>query len=355
MKRKTKRHILTALFTTLAIAGGVCGFYYAMWYKGNKVPAFNTHVHVYVSDTTTVSGVVHQIGAAAISPKTLRHTFASEGLKDTNLTRGHYLFDETMSAAQAARYIRFGWQSPVKITIAGPVRRKTQLAKQIAAQTLLDSAEVYNALCDDEFLARYGFSSQNVQAMIIPDTYEVYLTVSLRNLFDRFKKEYDAYWTKERVELARAQGLTPLQVSILASIVDLETNIEADKPKIASVYITRLNKRMKLGACPTVAYLYDYQLRRVLNEHIRTKSPYNTYLNYGLPPGPICTPSKSALNAVLMPAPDHYLYFCASPAIDGTTVFSKTLAEHNRNAAAYHKAITERQKAKEKEKEEAAL
>ena len=150
------------------------------------------------------------------------------------------------------------------------------------------------------------------------------------------KKEYDKFWNTERTAKAKEIGLTPQQVSVLASIVCEETNYAPEMPRVAGVYMNRLKKGMKLDADPTVKYaLGDPTIKRILFRHLEVDSPYNTYKNIGLPPGPITIPSIKGIEAVLEYENHNYLYFCASPAMDGTHRFARTLVEHNRNAKEY--------------------
>ena len=213
-------------------------------------------------------------------------------------------------------------------------------------QMMVDSTSVADALYDEEFLAGYGFNSENIFAMVIPDTYQMYWTASVEDIFDRLKKEYDAFWTEERQEKARKQGLTPMQVSVMASIVSGETLKNFEYPIIAGAYLNRYRKGMKLQADPTVCFCFDYKLDRVLKKHLTVDSPYNTYKYVGLPPAPINVPPKACLDAVLNPQEHNYIYFCASPEFDGTHRFAATYTEHMKNAKAFHKELTARRKAK---------
>ena len=210
---------------------------------------------------------------------------------------------------------------------------------------MVDSASVAQALDSAAFLAGYGFTPENVFAMILPDTYQIYWTASVTDIFDRFKKEYDLFWTPERQAKAKAQKLNPLQVSVMASIVSGETLKSFEYPVIAGVYLNRYKKGMKLQADPTVAYCHGYTLDRILKKHLTIDSPYNTYKYAGLPPAPINVPPKACIDAVLNPDTHKYVYFCASPAFDGTHRFAVTYTEHLKNAREFQRALTDRRKA----------
>ncbi|MBC7902946.1 MAG: endolytic transglycosylase MltG [Gemmatimonadaceae bacterium] len=176
--------------------------------------------------------------------------------------------------------------------------------------------------------------------VVIPDTYTYYWNISPSKVFSKLFANYKEYWTEERVRKAKAQGLTPAQAYTLASIVEEETNATEEKGNIASVYLNRFNKGMNLGADPTVKYaLRDFGLKRIYEKHLLVSSPYNTYRNRGLPPGPICTPSRSSIEAVLNAPTTEYFYFVAKRGSGGRHQFSKTYAEHLDYARQYHKGL----------------
>lgn len=239
-----------------------------------------------------------------------------------------------------------GWQTPGKMTLSGTIRTKTRLAQKIAAQMMADSASIAQALDSAEFLQPYGFTPENVFAMILPDTYQMYWTASVREIFDRLKKEYDTFWTPERLDKAKAQKLNQMQVSVLASIVSGETLKSFEYPRIAGVYLNRYRKGMRLQADPTVAFCFNYEPDRILKKHLKVDSPYNTYKYAGLPPAPINVPPKACLEAVLSPENHKYLYFCASPDFDGTHRFAVTYSEHQKNARAFQRELTRRRSQK---------
>ena len=211
---------------------------------------------------------------------------------------------------------------------------------------MVDSASVADALNDEQFLAGYGFTPEDVFAMILPDTYEMYWTASVEDIFNRLKKEYDAFWTPERKAKAAEQRLTQKEVSIVASIVSGETNKAFEYPIIAGVYLNRYRKGIKLQADPTVCFCFDYTLDRVLKKHLTIDSPYNTYKYAGLPPAPINVPPKACLEAVLSPEKHDYIFFCASAAFDGTHKFAVSYTEHMKNAVEFQTELTRRRKEK---------
>lgn len=286
-----------------------------------------------------------QAGAGTIRPKSLQRAFDKMETSQ-KMKPGRYVVDASSTSIYVARMLVFGWQTPQNMTLSGTLRKKDRIAQRISSQMMVDSASVADALNDEVFLAEYGFTPENVFAMILPDTYEMYWTVSVKEIFDRFKKEYDAFWTEDRLAKAKAQGLSQMEVSVMASIVSGETLKAAEYPVIAGVYLNRYNKGMKLQADPTIAFCYDYTLDRILKKHLTVDSPYNTYKHVGLPPAPINVPPKACLEAVLNPQKHNYIYFCASPAFDGTHKFAVTYTEHLKNARAFQRELTARRKAK---------
>ena len=259
---------------------------------------------------------------------------------------GLYIVDTKCPSIYVARMLNFGWQTPQNMTLSGTIRTKGRLAQKIGSQMMVDSTAIDAALNDTEFLAQYGFTPENVFAMILPDTYQMYWTASVKDIFDRLKKEYDAFWTPAREEAARKQKLSRHQVSVVASIVSGETLKDFEYPRIAGVYLNRYRKGMKLQADPTVCFCFNYELDRVLKKHLTVDSPYNTYKYAGLPPAPINVPPKACIDAVLNPETHTYIYFCASPEFDGTHRFATSFTEHKKNARAFQRELSIRRKAK---------
>lgn len=343
----TKAKIVLAVVILLALLGGAAGFVFGRYYVDNKMPNFSEKYVLYVYPDMTTSEVMDslQAGAGTIRPKSLQRAFDKMETSQ-KMKPGRYVVDASSTSIYVARMLVFGWQTPQNMTLSGTLRKKDRIAQRISSQMMVDSASVADALNDEVFLAGYGFTPENVFAMILPDTYEMYWTVSVKEIFDRFKKEYDAFWTEDRLAKAKAQGLSQMEVSIMASIVSGETLKAAEYPVIAGVYLNRYNKGMKLQADPTIAFCYDYTLDRILKKHLTIDSPYNTYKHVGLPPAPINVPPKACLEAVLNPQKHNYIYFCASPAFDGTHKFAVTYTEHLKNARAFQRELTARRKAK---------
>ena len=305
----SKKNIIIGILAAVAVVIAVCGFVAGRYYIDNKKPNFSEKYVLYVRPEMSVAEVMDslQAGAGTVRPKSVERAFAKMEM-DANMKPGRYVVDSTSTSIYVARMLVYGWQTPQNMTLSGTLRKKDRIAQRISSQMMVDSASVADALNDEAFLAEYGFTPENVFALIIPDTYEMYWTASVKDIFDRFKKEYDAFWTSDRKEKAKAQGLSPMQVSVMASIVSGETLKAFEYPIIAGVYLNRYKKGMKLQADPTIAFCYDYTLDRILKKHLTVDSPYNTYKHVGLPPAPINVPPKGCLEAVLNPEKHKYIY-----------------------------------------------
>ena len=313
------------------------------WYTDNRRPNFTEKYVLFVRPETSVTQVMDSLvsGAGVVRPRSLKRAFEQEKVAE-KMKPGRYVIDPSFTSVYVARMVGNGWQTAGKLTLSGTIRTKGRLAQKIASQMMVDSASVAQALDSAEFLAQYGFTPENIFAMILPDTYYMYWTSSVKEIFDRLKKEYDAFWTPERLEKAKAQKLTQMQVSVLASIVSGETLKGFEYPRIAGVYLNRYRKGMKLQADPTVAFCFNYELDRILKKHLQVDSPYNTYKYVGLPPAPINVPPKACLDAVLSPENHKYIYFCASPDFDGTHRFAVDYNDHLKNAREFQRALTRR-------------
>jgi UPF0755 protein len=259
----------------------------------------------------------------------------------SNIRSGRYKLTNGMSNKILLRHLLLGLQEPVRLTLSGNIRTNSQLATLLSRYVEPDSSMVQASLDNLLLAEEYGFIPSTIMGMFIPDTYEVYWNISVRGLMNRMKKEYDTFWNTSRRGKANAMNMTQLEVLTLASIVYEESLKKDEMPKIAGVYINRLKKGIPLQADPTLKYSAgDFTIRRVLNKHKQIDSPYNTYRYMGLPPGPICVPSKVAIDAVLNYEHHDFLYFCAKSDFSGYHSFAKTLEQHNQNAREYQKALS---------------
>lgn len=254
---------------------------------------------------------------------------------------GKYEIKSGMSVANILHILHNGHQSPVRFTIT-KLRTRENLAFQIGKRFEPDSAAVSQFCGNNDSLAQFGVDSNTFMTIVFPNTYTYFWNSSPSAIFKKMYAAYKTWWTPGRIQQARDKGLTPTTAYILASIVEEETNLQGDKGKIASVYLNRMAKGMRLAADPTVKFaLRNFELRRIYDKYTKVESPYNTYRNAGLPPGPICTPSEQTLTAVLESPNTDYLYFVAKPDFSGYSNFSSTYAQHMEYAGEYRKALDE--------------
>ena len=260
---------------------------------------------------------------------------------DKGIEPGAYTFTKGMTVIQVARTLKFGTDNSVRLVINN-ARTPEALASKIAMQIDADSVAVVTALRNESIIKEMGFSSAEAMfSIFLPNTYEVYADITPESLVWRMKRESDAFWASEERQVKLEElAMTPFEVMTLASIVHEETNAADEMARIAGVYINRLNRGMLLQADPTLKYAVgDPTIRRVLDKHKSVESPYNTYMYAGLPPTPIAMPDMAAIEGVLNYEKHDYLYFCARAEMDGRHNFAKTLSEHNKNAAEYHRAL----------------
>ncbi|MFV5691322.1 endolytic transglycosylase MltG [Flavobacterium sp. LT1R49] len=266
-------------------------------------------------------------------------TVASKRDYPENVKPGRFLFTKGMNSYELVKTLRLN--VPVNLAFNNQERLEN-LAGRVGSQIEPDSLSLLTTFKDSVFLKENGFTEENVLAMFIPNTYETYWNTSAEKFRDKMIKEYRNFWNKERVAKAAKQGLTPIEATILASIVHKESVKKDERPRIAGVYLNRLRAQMPLQADPTVIYAikkksndFNQVIKRVFYNDLTMSSPYNTYVNIGLPPGPIAMPDITALEAVLNPEKNNFIYFCASVERFGYHEFAATLAEHNKNAKKY--------------------
>ncbi|MDY5968442.1 MAG: endolytic transglycosylase MltG [Bacteroidales bacterium] len=256
-----------------------------------------------------------------------------------HVREGSYRIEDGTSIVSVVQKIYSGRQDPVRLTI-GKHRTLESLCLYMDKKLELSGDSLLALMQDTTVASRYDHTPQTIIGLFIPNTYEVYWTLSPTALLDRMAKESDRFWNSVRRGQCKNIGLTPDQAIILASIVEEETNQNDEKPLIASVYLNRLRKGMELQADPTVRFANgDFSVKRIGGPMLLHPSPYNTYLHPGLPPGPICIPSIASIDAVLSGISSPYLYFCAKEDFSGMHNFAATLAEHQVNANKFHRAL----------------
>jgi UPF0755 protein len=252
---------------------------------------------------------------------------------------GRYLLKNGMSNNELVNMLRAGLQAPINVTFNN-IRTHQDLAGQLAKRLEPDSTAFLEALNNQELLKDFGFEPHTILGMILPNTYQMFWTTTPEGFIKRMHNEYQRFWNEERMQKASELRLTPIQIATLASIVDEETIREDEKPRVAGLYINRLDKGIRLQADPTIKFaIGDFTVQRILNKDLLADSPYNTYKYAGLPPGPIRMPSVNGIKAVLNHEQHDYLYMCAKDDFSGYHAFAKTLRQHNINAARYRQAL----------------
>ena len=340
------KKILLALVVLCLIVGAAIGYYsYRMLYW----PALDLKTEsivFYVKSDWDEKAVLKSLTDVA----GLRNTAFAERLMEKKNYRGDlvvsgkYTLTGGMGLNELIDHLRAGnGEEEVQVTF-NVARRLSELASSVALNIEADSAQIAHKLTDPEVAKKYGFSSATFIAMFSPDTYRMEWDTDADEFIERMAQEYKRVWSEDRIQKARQYGLSQSEVSTLASIVQAEQQVHSDERKvIAGLYLNRLRKGMRLQSDPTVVYAVgDFSINRVLTKHLSTPSPYNTYINAGLPPGPINLPSKQTIDAVLNADKNNYIFMCAKADFSGYHAFATNLSEHNRNARAFQKALNDR-------------
>jgi len=305
-------------------------------------PAFKTDKVTYlcIDDKENYETILQQLETQSqIKDIHLFRHLASFMKYPQNIKIGKYEIQPQLNYLELVRMLRNGNQVPVNLTFNN-IRLKKDFVERIGSQLMFGQEALSEKLDDPAVCQSLGFDTTTVMSMFIPNTYQVYWTISVNRFLERMKKEYTGFWTDERLKKAQAIPLSPVEVSVLASIVEEETAAQSEYPVVAGLYINRLRKGMLLQADPTVKFAVgDFELRRILNTHLEVNSPYNTYKNPGLPPGPIRIPSIAGIDAVLNYTHHNYLYMAAKADFSGRHNFAVTLSEHNRNADNWREAL----------------
>lgn len=333
----TKKNITIAaviLISALLIYGGILAS--QIFSKNTKFS--ETELYVKIPTGSTYEDV-KKILAPLVENMDRFEMVANKRSYPENVKPGRFLFTKGMNSYQLVKALRSN--VPVKLAFNNQERLEN-FAGRVGSQIEPDSLTLLKTFKDSIFLKENGFTEDNVLAVFIPNTYEVYWNISAEKFRDKMIKEYHNFWNKERTDKAAKQGLTPIEATILASIVHKESVKKDERPRIAGVYLNRMRLEMPLQADPTVIFAikkkdndFDQVIKRVFYNDLFLNSPYNTYKVIGLPPGPIAMPDITALEAVLNPEKNDYIYFCASVDRFGYHEFAATLPEHNVNAKKY--------------------
>ena len=319
------------------------------WRVYNSGFKLQNTTYLYVDADDNVDSISQKIESQT-APESMRvfHLFAGLlNLKD-RIRTGRYEVSPQHTMLNLIRDIRNHHEKPIMLVVPS-TRTMDAMAGKLANQLMLDSASIEQYLKDEGNIKALGYTKETLPGLFIPNTYEVYWDVSIPKLMERMQKENVAFWNEERmnklqeVSLYAGEEMTKEKVITLASIVDSETADDGEKPTIAALYMNRMRKPMALQSDPTVIFAVgDFSIRRVLHEHLKVESPYNTYRNLGLPPGPIRVPSIAGIDAVLNHDKNDYIYMCAKEDFSGTHNYAVSYGEHLRNAARYTKALNER-------------
>lgn len=333
-RRRKKNHF--RLYLTLALLLALAVYVYRAFYSSAFDADTPLYIHTgepYSQSKSTIQSSMHYAWAFDVYARRLD--------LEHRIKPGYYLVSEGTTVISLVRRLCLGDQTPISLSVK-KVRTTARLAKLLSSQIEADSSAVDAALRNRSKVSMAKFGCDSIFAMFIPNTYSVFWNISPDELISRLAREADRFWDGKRTEKLKKLGMSRLQATVLASIVNEETALTEDMPTVAGVYMNRLRRHMKLQACPTAKYaLQQFDLKRVLVKHTRFQSPYNTYVTPGLPPSPICMPEIRAIDAVLDYEHNTYLFFCADPAMNGKTIFASTYSEHSRNAKRWAKKLDE--------------
>lgn len=338
-ERKKKTRLLPVITVIILIAGAFAAYRFFGPNTGELTQGQFLYVHT-GSDYEKLKAELQQ--GNFIADMTSFDFFARRLQLPAHIHAGKYKISKGMSNYKIIRLLRSGRQTPVKLVI-NKVRTKQELIHLLSTNLEADSFAFRKMFSDPHYLSDFEVDTNTVLCLIMPDTYDFYWNTSADKAFKKIERNHEHFWNEQRRQQAQSHGLTPVKAAILASIVDEESNVREDKPMIASVYLNRLQKGMKLQADPTVKYAVgDFTIHRISGPMLSDPSPYNTYVHEGLPPGPICTPATSSIDAVLQAPKTNYLYFCAKDDFSGRSAFAATFEEQLKNAHAYQKALDAR-------------
>ncbi len=338
MKRNNSKKFVIPVVACIAIIFFLCYYFFF-------TPLLNKdgNYYLYIDSDDTIDSVYAKLDTISTSyAMTGFKTLVRHSSYDEHIRTGRYEIKKGNSAFTVFRKLKSGLQSSVNLTIPN-IRTIDKLAGVLAKKLMADSLSIYEALTDSAICAKYGYTKATILCMFIPNTYEIYWNTPIDRFLDKMNNESKKFWNFERTKKAEAMHLTKEEVVTMASIVDEETANDNEKPMVAGMYYNRLKAGMPLQADPTIKYaLNDFGIRRIYHNMLNVKSPYNTYRNIGLPPGPIRIPTIAGIDAVLNHVRHKYLYMCAKEDFSGTHNFAETYEEHLKNAEKYSDALNER-------------
>ncbi|MFN5705907.1 MAG: endolytic transglycosylase MltG [bacterium] len=337
---KTKK-IIWSIILVVGLSASIMGInLYSKLFKNNI--SEDAAEYLYIPTGSSIDDVERIIKENNVLLNTETFKWVASQLKYKNIKPGKYKIKQGMSNVELVRKLRAGDQEVVKLSFQN-FRLISEFAGYVGKQLECDSAEIISKLDSIDLIREYGFNEENIFCMFIPNTYEFYWNTSALKFIDKMNEQYVKFWTEDRIAKAKKIGLTKVEVSVLASIVDQEALVNKEMKTIAGVYMNRINRGMKLEADPTVIFaIGNFNIKRVLNKMLAHNSPYNTYKYNGLPPGPICMPSIAAIDAVLSYEKHNYIYFCAKEDFSGYHNYASNLAEHKKNAKKFQLALSKR-------------
>lgn len=334
----SKRSVLITIvcIVSIALAGA---FFFIESIISTKFNIEKT-VYIYIDENKDYNSILKQLDTTAHVNDLVKFKKVADYYNyPKDIRTGRYAIEPDMTVKDVVSLLKGGHQAPVKLKFNN-IRTKDDLAQRLSNQLMLSKEKILTALNDSLICADLGFNVETIDCMFIPNTYEVYWDISLDNFLKRMHTEYERFWTEERKQKANKEGLKPVEVSILAAIVEEECYFPDEYPMVAGLYLNRLRSGQMLQADPTVKYaIGDFSLKRILFVHLQVDSPYNTYRHEGLPPGPIRVPSIKVIDSVLNATKHNYLYMCAKEDFSGRHNFAETHAEHVLNANKYRTAL----------------
>ena len=335
------KKILISVIVFSTLLSTISVYLYQMFYSPNFL-INQKDKFLMIEDNMNFNDVRNKLIQDTILNDVLSFSVLSKAMKyNQNIKSGAYKIKSNMSNYSLIKMLRSGNQTPINISF-NHARKIEDLAKIITKDLKITNNE-FMEFINNKNNDLYGFNTKNIMAMFLANTYEVYWNISIESLFNKMHSEYTKFWSKERINKSNELKMSNIDISILASIVASETLKMDEANTIAGVYINRLKKNMYLQADPTLVYAAnDFSIKRVLNKHKKIASPYNTYINKGLPPGPIKLTTKEYIDAVLNYEKHKYIYFCAKDDFSGYHVFATKLSEHNRNAKKFQRALNKR-------------
>jgi len=320
----------------LIALGFLASRYYSYIFLPNVSIEENSAV-IHIPTGSTIDGLIDTLTARKLLKNKDSFYWVADKMSFGKPKPGRYKISNNWSNKDLVSVLRSGRQEAKKITFNN-VRTIEELAEIFGSELEPKTEDFLNYFINDTTLSKYNQSKESMLSIFIPNTYEFYWNTTPEKLLTKLKKENDKFWNDKRLKGIHKIGLTKEEAYTMASIVQKESNSKKEKPIIAGLYLNRIEKGMLLQADPTVIFgVGDFEIRRVLNKHLAYDSPYNTYMYEGLPPGPICMPDISSIDAVVNPEKHDYLYFCVSPGTGFEHAFAKTLKQHNRNAQRYRK------------------